>query len=61
MQYVRPDFIEDKQSYFDRFIELTSKVDIIKISDEDYRYLFGAQTLMRSVKVGWIMALNSLY
>ena len=40
---IRPDFIEDKQRYFDRFIELTSKVDIIKISDEDYRYLFGAQ------------------
>ena len=40
---IRPDFIEDKQSFFDRFIELTSKVDIIKISDEDYRYLFGAQ------------------
>ena len=40
---IRPDFIEDKQSFFDRFIELTSKVDIIKISDEDYRYLYGAQ------------------
>ena len=40
---IRPDFIEDKQRYFDRFIELTSKVDIIKISDEDYRYLYGAQ------------------
>ena len=40
---IRPDFIEDKQRYFDRFVELTSKVDIIKISDEDYRYLFGAQ------------------
>ena len=40
---IRPDFIEDKQGYFDRFVELTSKVDIIKISDEDYRYLFGAQ------------------
>ena len=50
---IRPDFIEDKQSFFDRFIELTSKVDIIKISDEDYRYLYGAQDFSETSK-GWL-------
>ena len=50
---IRPDFIEDKQSFFDRFIELTSKVDIIKISDEDYRYLYGAQDFSESSK-SWL-------
>ena len=50
---IRPDFIEDKQRYFDRFIELTSKVDIIKISDEDYRYLFGAKNI-NEVSKSWL-------
>ena len=50
---IRPDFIEDKQSFFDRFIELTSKVDIIKISDEDYRYLYGAQDFSETSK-SWL-------
>ena len=50
---IRPDFIEDKQRYFDRFVELTSKVDIIKISDEDYRYLFGAQNI-NEVSKSWL-------
>ena len=50
---IRPDFIEDKQRYFDRFIELTSKVDIIKISDEDYRYLFGAKNINEASK-SWL-------
>ena len=50
---IRPDFIEDKQRYFDRFIELTSKVDIIKISDEDYRYLFGAKNI-DEVSKSWL-------
>ena len=40
---IRPDFIDNKQDYIDRFVRLTSKVDIVKISDEDYRYLYGAQ------------------
>ena len=50
---IRPDFIEDKQRYFDRFVELTSKVDILKISDEDYRYLFGAQNI-NEVSKRWL-------
>ena len=50
---IRPDFIEDKQSYFDRFIKLTSRVDIIKISDEDYRYLYGAQDFSEASKI-WL-------
>ncbi len=50
---IRPDFIESKQNYLARFIELTYKVDIIKISDEDYRYLYGAQDI-NEVSKDWI-------
>jgi fructokinase len=50
---VRPDFIENKQAYLARFIELTHKVDILKISDEDYRYLFGAQDI-NEVSKSWL-------
>jgi fructokinase len=50
---IRPDFIENKQNYIARFIELTYKIDIIKISDEDYRYLYGAQDLNK-VSKEWI-------
>jgi len=50
---VRPDFIENKQNYIARFEGLTSKVDIIKISDEDYRYLYGAQDFNK-VSKEWI-------
>ena len=50
---VRPDFIENKQNYIARFEGLTSKVDIIKISDEDYRYLYGAQDFNK-VSKDWI-------
>jgi fructokinase len=50
---IRPDFIENKRSYFDRFVELTTKVDIIKISEEDYRYLYGAQDFNKVSKV-WL-------
>ena len=50
---MRPDFIENKQNYIARFEGLTSKVDIIKISDEDYRYLFGAKDFNK-VSKDWI-------
>ena len=50
---VRPDFIENKQAYLARFIELTHKVDILKISDEDYRYLYGAQDFSETSK-SWL-------
>ena len=50
---IRPDFIENKQAYLTRFIELTYKVDIIKISDEDYRYLYGAQDF-NEVSKSWL-------
>ncbi len=50
---IRPDFIENKQNSIARFIELTYKVDIIKISDEDYRYLYGAQDFNK-VSRSWI-------
>ena len=50
---IRPDFIENKRNYFDRFVELTTKVDIIKISEEDYRYLYGAKDFNKVSKV-WL-------
>ena len=50
---MRPDFIENKQNYIARFIELTYKVDIIKISDEDYRYLYGAEDF-NEVSKNWL-------
>ena len=50
---IRPDFIENKQSYLNRFVELTSKVDIIKISDEDFRYLYGAKDF-NEVSKSWL-------
>jgi fructokinase len=50
---IRPDFIENKRNYFDRFVELTKRVDIIKISEEDYRYLYGAQDFNKVSKV-WL-------
>ena len=40
---IRPDFIEDKDKYLERFERLTRKVDIIKISEEDYSYLYAEQ------------------
>ena len=33
---IRPNFIEDKVKYLKRFAQLTKKIDIIKISEEDY-------------------------
>ena len=40
---IRPNFVEDKAKYLKRFAQLTRKVDIIKISEEDYSYLYGKQ------------------
>ena len=40
---IRPDIIKDKDKYLERFERLTRKVDIIKISEEDYSYLYGEQ------------------
>ena len=50
---IRPDFIENKRNYFDRFVRLTSKVDIVKISEDDYRYLYGVQDFNKVSKV-WL-------
>ena len=50
---IRPDFIENKRNYFERFAELTTKVDIIKISEEDYRYLYGIQDF-KEVSKAWL-------
>jgi len=50
---IRSDFIENKRNYFERFVELTTKVDIIKISEEDYRYLYGAKDFNKVSKM-WL-------
>ena len=50
---IRPDFIEVKGDYVSRFKRLTSIVDIIKISEEDYRYLYGAQDF-KEVSKEWL-------
>ena len=50
---IRPDFIEDKDKYLERFARLTRKVDIIKISEEDYSYLYGEQDFEK-VSAEWL-------
>jgi fructokinase len=50
---IRPDFIEDKDKYLERFERLTRKVDVIKISEEDYNYLYGEQDFEK-VSAEWL-------
>ena len=50
---IRPDFIKDKDKYLERFARLTGKVDIIKISEEDYCYLYGEQDFEK-VTAEWL-------
>ena len=50
---IRPDFIEDKDKYLERFERLTRKVDIIKISEEDYSYLYGTKDFQK-VSAEWL-------
>lgn len=50
---IRPDFIEDKDKYLERFERLTRKVDIIKISEEDYSYLYGTKDFEK-VSAEWL-------
>ena len=50
---IRPDFIEDKDKYLERFEQFTRKVDVIKISEEDYGYLYGEQDFEK-VSAEWL-------
>jgi len=50
---IRPDFIEDKDKYLERFEQFTRKVDVIKISEEDYSYLYGEQDF-KKVTAEWL-------
>jgi fructokinase len=50
---IRPNFIEDKAKYLKRFEQLTKKVDIIKISEEDYSYLYSKQDFEK-VTTEWL-------
>ena len=40
---IRPDFIDDKSKYLKRFERLTKIADIVKISEQDFNYLYGKQ------------------
>ncbi len=50
---IRPDFIEDKDKYLERFEQFTRKVNVIKISEEDYSYLYGEQDFEK-VSAEWL-------
>ncbi len=50
---IRPNFIAVKKDYINRFKQLTAKVDIIKISEEDYHYLYGTQEFKQTSKT-WL-------
>ena len=50
---IRPDYIKDKDKYLERFEQFTRKVDVIKISEEDYSYLYGEQDFSK-VSSGWL-------
>ncbi len=50
---IRPDFIKDKDKYLKRFERLTGIVDIVKISEEDYSYLYGEQDFEK-VTTEWL-------
>jgi fructokinase len=50
---IRPDFIKDKDKYLKRFERLTGIADIVKISEEDYSYLYGEQDFEK-VTIEWL-------
>ena len=50
---IRPNFIEDKAKYLKRFEQLAVKADIIKISEEDYSYLYSKQDFEK-VTTEWL-------
>jgi fructokinase len=50
---IRPNFIEDKDKYLERFEQFTRKVNVIKISEEDYSYLYGEQDFEK-VSAEWL-------
>ena len=50
---IRPDFIKDKVKCLKRFERLTGIADIVKISEEDYSYLYGEQDFEK-VTTEWL-------
>jgi len=50
---IRPDFIEDKVKYLKRFERLTKIADIVKISEQDYNYLYGKEDF-KKVTAQWL-------
>ena len=47
---IRPNLIKDKKRVYNDFIEISSKVDILKMSDDDLKYLFPEKTLEEALK-----------
>ena len=45
---IRPDFIDDKIKYIKRFERLTKIADIVKISEQDYSYLYGKEDFKKA-------------
>jgi len=50
---IRPNFIGHKDKYLKRFVQLTKKIDIIKVSEEDYNYLYEGQDF-ENVSAEWL-------
>lgn len=47
---IRPKFIDSKSAYIERFHDIVSKSNIVKISEEDADYLFGAQSFGKQMQ-----------
>lgn len=47
---IRANLITDKKKVFDDFMYISSKVDILKMSDDDLRYLFPKKGLEQALK-----------
>ena len=47
---IRPKFIDDKSAYIERFNDIVSKSNIVKISEEDADYLFGTQLIGKQMQ-----------
>jgi len=47
---IRPNLITNKKRVLDDFVYISSKVDILKMSDDDLKYLFPEKTLEQALK-----------
>jgi len=47
---IRPNLIENRKRVFEDFMYISSKVDILKMSDDDLKYLFPEKTIEQSLR-----------